>query len=114
MSPEFNYLALIGLPNLVDEYSISFFAIDVCTDKIYIPVQSGWRTIPYETVPVEVKEESLDSSVTVRKMISTRCSPTPRDGRNYTKEGQPKVKPKLSMMEGIKSRLEMARETERS
>ena len=87
LSPEGNYLALISLPNLVYVYSISFFAMDVCTGKIYIPVESVWRTIPYDSVPVREKEEPWDHFVTVRQMISTSCSPTPRDGEEFYKKG---------------------------
>ena len=65
LSPEGNYLALLSLPNLADKYSTSFFAMDVCTCKTYIPVESGWRIIPYEVVPVEEKEEPQDPYVTV-------------------------------------------------
>ena len=45
LSPEGNYFALISLSNLGDEYSIGFLAMGVCLDKIYMPVESGWRTI---------------------------------------------------------------------
>ena len=57
LSPKGNYLALISLSNLVDKCSTSFFALDVCTGKMYIPVESRCRTIPYEAGPLGTGRE---------------------------------------------------------